>query len=555
MRIMAIMLGLLVLLLCSCSQPEKDSIASVRELLGADYAQCKIAAIHNGNRIGIIDLTTLTVKDLPRHPPVKRYQGLSRPHWSPDGLLLVYAYGGNAFLTDARGATPRRILVDQPKVYKPRFWQNPTNHNLCVIFTDHNSKNTLKRGKYGNTLETDLRTLQSRTLFDLPCDAGPSLDGTHLGEAYRDAASIDLTTEQIRPLHRGQSCNASMSPDNTYRLMFLYLPHTHFGIKTKYGQELWRIRNPQDSAEWQGPRWSTHPEFCCAVAKFKEGYKIVIIHIETKRMVTLKDLPGDWQRPHLWKPVADRSLVSSPRLPTDLLREAQQTTNIESAAALLQELIAEAPDSDEARQAREILATDSFQDELNAQPLLNELVMLEDRLCPVVDAQPFFTDTRYHARNRTILSRMTRTALALADSFPDSRAAKTANALRDQYALPDTAPEHDLETITVSATIIAVSRVPTAEQIAPYREAITFIKVRIHKVTNGTYDNDHMIISLWGMQDGQHTHVAKWKPGQKKHLTVDCLDAHPELDNITRASDANDASLIPYWANLHQPEK
>jgi hypothetical protein len=541
-------------LVCGCGGAPPQGGSALRELLGDSYVGAKITAIHDGNRVATIDLATLEFTDLASYPLVARFEGLSRPYWSPDGDRVVYSHAGKAYVSDGCGGGVRQILVDQASVYRPRFWHDPEELSLCVVFNDRNSKNGLTRGRYGNTLRTDLYTLRTEALFDLPCDSGPSLDGTHLGESYREAAVIDLKAERIHKLQAGQACNASMSPDNTYRLMFLYLPHTHFGIKNKYGRELWRIPKPEDSEEWQGPRWSTHPEFCCAVAKFDEGYKIVIIHIESQRSVVLRELPGNWQAPHMWLPGSGVTHVASlprPR-PGELLAAGQQELNTESAAALYEQLADQFPDSDAAQQAKATLGSKAFQDERDAQRLLNSLGALEDRLCPVIGVASRFSEPRFLARNRALLWRMTEAVLALRGGFSSTRSAASATQIKDRYGLPDILLGEAPAPVRLRVTVRAVSTVPTAEQIAPYREVITFIKCDVSHVMEGDYVESELVIALWGMKAGKHLPAARWRPGRELCLQLDLLDSHPELDGITRAADANDPSLPPYWVLADQ---
>ncbi len=129
-----------------------------------------------------------------------------------------------------------------------------------------------------------------------------SADGTHIAEAYGGCLLVDIPKQKYHVLYGGrQSCNSSMSPDNTYRIMHLYLPHTQFGIRDKHDRELWKISNPPETQEWQVPNWSTDPDFCTATVKMSEReYKPAIIRIHDSRVVVLNQLNGNWGRSHLW---------------------------------------------------------------------------------------------------------------------------------------------------------------------------------------------------------------------------------------------------------------
>jgi len=95
--------------------------------------------------------------------------------------------------------------------------------------------------------------------------------------------------------------------------------------------------------------------------------------------------------------------------------------------------------------------------------------------------------------------------------------------------------------------------VPTAQQIAPYRNVITYIIYRVNKVLGGQYEDERLVVVHWGLKNAKHTPAASWKPGMKQRLTLDLFDAHKELQEITAAQDADEPELVPYWALEAEP--
>lgn len=543
-----------LLLLAGWRAPhERAPRREVRELLGTLFDGAKLVAVRNSTDIVTIDLNSLKPRSLGAYERKGRFDGLGRPSWSPDGRQLLFGYDRKCFLMNADGTNKRRILRNQPTLYDPKFWSDPETDELCVVFIDRKLKNGLERGKWGNTFRTRLRTAETEHLFDIPCDAGLSADGRYLGETYRHAAIVDLVTEQIYRPHAGQSCNSSMRPVGDPDMMFLYIPHSRFGIKNRFGKEIWSIRKPDDGREWQAPRWSNHPDYCAAVAKFKAGYKIVLIHIPTKKTVILESLEGNWTSPHLWLAGAGQrnkpATVASQEQAGRSLDEADGMTDAGQAKAVYEEIAEQFAGRPLAERARAALHSPQLRKELDALPALHELWMLADRLRPAaVGSRSRYDDSAYFDRNRALLIRMAGLCATLRNDHPGTKAAVQATNTTRQYALPEQPPPFDPRTLELTATIEAVSRIPTPEQIAPYREVVTFIRYRVDKVISGAYDHARIVVAHWGMKDARPTEAAQWRPGTRQRLKTDLFDSHPELDRITQAADAHSAALEPYWA-------
>lgn len=470
-----------------------------------------------------------------------------------------------------------------------------------IVLDTANGKHWYPKNKgVGQTWLFRPASRQKTKLADFPFGGGLSLDGTHITDAYGGCLMKKLITGQVHVLYGGkQACNSSMSPDNTYRLMHLYLPHKYFGIRDEYDKELWRIDNPKGSAEWQTPRWSNHPDFCTATVKFGSEYKMVIVRIETKDTVVLNEYPGSWSAPFLWLLSAapsgksEASVAAGPidhlklgRLAaykqkfaqascySPIIAELDKDTDLESSLIIAEietagaMMLAKAMGSDDAleskalytelaarfgghpigMQAAAVLKSATFKQELDAAEAFGELTELSKRLYAVKGAQPKFTDKAFLARNRAVLAQMIQLIAVIRQKHPECKAKSKAIAVGQNYALPDAASLAGNERLTVLATIEAVSKVPTAQQIAPYRDAIAYLLYRVDKVLEGKYGDQRIVVVHWGMKNAKHTPAASWKPGEKQRLLLDLFDAHKELQEITAAQDADEPELAPYWA-------
>lgn len=544
-----------VFLCCACKVTAHEYSRELRDLLGRDLQGAKIVAVRRGTHITTLDLNRLKIRKLARYEPREDVDGLSRPYWSPDGKQILFSYKAKAWLMDEDGDNLREILSGGGTVYEPLFWVDPETHDWCVVFKDDNRKNNLTRDcVWGRTWLAMLRTGTVKQLFDMPCDGGISLDGTHLGEAYARGAIVDLVQDKIYKVDDKQTCNGSMSPDNTYRLMYLYITHDRFGIRDKYRKELWTFAMPEGSDFITTPRWSNHPDFCTAVVRYGTDFKIVVIQISTGKSVILKNLKASWNVPLLWLPSGRERMnmaAASNRMTKEqakqTLSQIESIVDVEKAASLCSEILDLFPGTDLAERASAFLDSDEFGKQQGANEVLKQLLSTTALLVPVSGCNARFSDAGYFKRNRPLLVYMVRLVKRIKDDFEGTYAFKEAGRIAELYGLPEHTDIPITETLELSATVEAVSRVPSAAEISPYRESLTFIKYRIEAVHQGEYYGERIVVAHWGMKDANHTAAAGWRPGMRQRLKVDRLDAHPELRKITFAADAADVSLIPFW--------
>jgi len=530
----------------------------VRELLGEDFDGAKLAIRHN-RRIGQLNLKTGQFTELVTPGRDKKFWGTSGPRWSPDGTLILYAYGGRAYVMREDGSDHRRVLEHVERLHSPNWWLDPKAGELCYTYKDNDGKHSYGRHKgVGRTWLHRPRSRKTVKLADFPCDGQLSFDGTHLTEAYGGCLILDVPKGKVHVVYGGrQSCNSSTSPDNTYRIMHLYLPHRYFGIRSKFDKELWKIPHPKGSDEWQGPRWSNHTDFATCMAKYGDVYKPSIIRISDKKVVVLKSLGGSWGVSHLFLSSAARKVggpataqEASDRPPEwarQKLKEAAADEDALRAAATYREVAEHFADHELGRQAEKALAAAAFRRKLAAAKELERLEALAERLVEVQGAKPRHDDSRFRERNHAVLARMVELAAKLQEQFAQTPAAKRAASIQERYALPDKTAGPGNDKLTVLATIEAVSKVPDP-QTKLYPDLVTYIRYRVDRVLEGDYDGKRIIVVHWGFREDGLRPAAGYKPGMRQELTVDLFDAHEELQTVNAATDANDIALIPYWA-------
>jgi hypothetical protein len=412
----------------------------------------------------------------------------------------------------------------------------------------------------------------------------------------------DLVRDRVRVLFGGGSaCHASMSPDNTYRIMHIYSGHRYFGVRNAWDRELWRCELPDGFRSWQTPRFSNHPNVCTAVAApaawaAGAGRRLFVVRLEPKAVVRLDDLEAGWLAPHLWLPSGAELEPASvnPAADVELARltawqdwigrtedwdavlaaleqvedpEARQL--VEAIEAYGRRLMAEAAasgaldaraiyrevadrfgDRPLGQAARRTLASASFERRLGPARKALRLASLAERLRGRAGDRGAwrYDDPAFFARNRAVLVEMAELAADLRTNHPDSGGARLAATLTRRLHLPEKPAVAANERLVVEATVEAASRVPTYAEIAPYTEAVTFVRYRVDRVVEGDYDRPRLVAVHWGMRDRQPTAAATWPPGLRQRLVLDRFAAHPELETVTAATEADDLDLPVWWA-------
>lgn len=85
----------------------------------------------------------------------------------------------------------------------------------------------------------------------------------------------------------------------------------------------------------------------------------------------------------------------------------------------------------------------------------------------------------------------------------------------------------------VKARLVALSDMPTLEQIAPYREALVVAEYeRIDGKPGGNARPRRFRVAHWAILDGQSQSIVKAKPGDQRELDLQLFDANPQLQSV-----------------------
>jgi alginate O-acetyltransferase complex protein AlgJ len=113
-------------------------------------------------------------------------------------------------------------------------------------------------------------------------------------------------------------------------------------------------------------------------------------------------------------------------------------------------------------------------------------------------------------------------------------------------------PGADTDRVTVEATVLATSRVPAPFSV-PYKDCLTFIKVRIDRVESGACRHDQIIAAFWGLKDDRTQPAAGYAPGDRFRLTLVPLARAAERLRVVRyADDLNDYDHPTYFVEEEQ---
>ncbi len=207
------------------------------------------------------------------------------PLISPDGTRVVYSQGRpngpkNIFISTLDGGAAGQVAVGDVGYF------NFSGGKESIVYCDWSDKS--ENGADGKTYRLELTTggvsplgypveLCSRAM-----DAGPDKGIGWLGQVYENLWAYDLANQKDYPTEKffllsgavadHQTCNGSMAPDDSARLMCLVIPHDYVRIFSYESssddfRQTSEFRLPPGMTEWEFPEWSTDPGYFTAILR------------------------------------------------------------------------------------------------------------------------------------------------------------------------------------------------------------------------------------------------------------------------------------------------
>ena len=101
--------------------------------------------------------------------------------------------------------------------------------------------------------------------------------------------------------------------------------------------------------------------------------------------------------------------------------------------------------------------------------------------------------------------------------------------------------------LVLEGTIVATSRVPQPFAV-PYKDCLTYVKLRVDHVVEGTLHDSQAIAVLWGMRDNVRLPAADYPSGKRLRLKLVPLRKAPvNLRTVRSADDLDDYEHQPYY--------
>jgi alginate O-acetyltransferase complex protein AlgJ len=109
------------------------------------------------------------------------------------------------------------------------------------------------------------------------------------------------------------------------------------------------------------------------------------------------------------------------------------------------------------------------------------------------------------------------------------------------------APTERLAALVLEGTIVAASRVRQPLTV-PYKDCLTYLRLRVDRVVEGRYEDDHIIAVFWGMKDNVRLPAADYSTGKRLRLYVLPMRKAPvNLRTVRSADDLDDYEHSPYY--------
>ena len=104
-----------------------------------------------------------------------------------------------------------------------------------------------------------------------------------------------------------------------------------------------------------------------------------------------------------------------------------------------------------------------------------------------------------------------------------------------------------LAPLLLEGTIVATSRVPQPFTV-PYKDCLTYVKLRVDRVVEGTHEDDQVIAVFWGMKDNVRLPAADYAVGKQLRLKLVPIRKAPvNLKTARSSDDLDDYQRQPYY--------
>jgi hypothetical protein len=102
--------------------------------------------------------------------------------------------------------------------------------------------------------------------------------------------------------------------------------------------------------------------------------------------------------------------------------------------------------------------------------------------------------------------------------------------------------------LVIDAELIKLSKVPTLEEISPYREALVVGEYRVKQVVEGELKTQTVRVAHWALLDGAATTPASRKPGWSGRINLETFEANPQRKSLFSSDtlDDNFAAVLYY---------
>ncbi len=106
----------------------------------------------------------------------------------------------------------------------------------------------------------------------------------------------------------------------------------------------------------------------------------------------------------------------------------------------------------------------------------------------------------------------------------------------------------EIESLTVTGTLIETSNVPAPDSLGAYTRALVVNRYKIEDIKNGTYPENEILVAQWAVMDRKIMPETKsYEEGKRLELQVEKFDLHPELEGERLMMDMFDPDLELYY--------